>query len=77
MFSYNIEKVADETKFNEACRKIEENVTEIQKNKLLEDVDGTQIQIYYKDNKKIKLVNDYEVDAVYIDSEISLDYIFK
>ena len=77
MFSYNIEKVADETKFKEASRKIDENVKEKKKNKLLEDVDGTQIQIYYKDNKKIKLVNDYEVDAVYIDSEISLDYIFK
>ncbi len=77
MFSYNIEKETSEKKFTEACKKIEEKVNDIQKDELLEDVDGTQIQIYYKNKRKIKVMNDYEVDAVYIDSEISLDDIFS
>lgn len=76
MFSYNIEKEASEKKFIESCKKIEKNIPDIQKNDILEDVDGTQIQIYHKNGKKIKVMNDYEVDAVYIDSEINLDKLF-
>lgn len=73
MFSYNIYTQASEKEFNEACKLIEVVMPGIKKNELLEDVDGTQIQIYYYNNKKIKVMNDYEVDAVYIDSEIPLD----
>ena len=44
--------------------------------KLLEDVDGTQIQIYNTPDGKIKVFNDYEVGAVYVDSEIELKEIY-
>lgn len=73
MFSYNIYTQVSEKEFNEACKLIEVVMPDIKKEKCLEDVDGTQIQIYYYNDKKIKVVNDYEVDAVYIDSEIILD----
>lgn len=45
----------------------------LRKERLLEDVDETQIQIYHGSSGEIKVVNDYEVDAVYVDSEVSLD----
>lgn len=72
MFSYNIAKNADNKAFEDICTLIESKVTNIKKEKVLEDVEGTQIQIYNASGGKIKVYNDYEVDAVYIDSEIDL-----
>lgn len=41
------------------------------------DVDGTIIQKYTSPNGNIMVSNDYEIDAVYIDSEVNLDDIIK
>lgn len=75
MFSYNISKNADQKAFVNTCALIESNVKDFTKEKLLEDVDGTQIQIYITPDGKIKVFNDYEVDAVYVDSEKDLNKI--
>lgn len=72
MYSYNIAKNADKKAFDRACVLIEMNVKDAEKGKLLEDVDGTLIQIYNALGRKIKVYNDTEVDAVYIDSEVDL-----
>lgn len=77
MFTYNISKIADNKAFKDACTKIEDSKLELVKDTPLVDVDGTVIQIYKSDGKKIKVYNDYEVDAVYIDSDIDLDMLFK
>jgi hypothetical protein len=76
MFSYNISKNADKKAFVNTCALIESKVKDFTKEKLLEDVDGTQIQIYNTPDGKIKVFNDYEVGAVYVDSEINLKEIF-
>lgn len=73
MFSYNIANTADPEAFEKACSLIEANLKSISKEKLLVDVDGTQIQIYTTADGKIKVYNDYEVDAVYADSDINLE----
>lgn len=72
MLSYNIAKNADKKAFERTCTLIEAKVKGIKKDKVLEDVDGTQIQIYNAPGGKIKVYNDYEVDAVYVDSDIDL-----
>ena len=72
MFSYNIHKEADAKAFERACTRIEKGVPGIKKDKILEDVDGTLIQVYHTPDGKIKVVNDYEVDAVYAESDIDL-----
>ena len=72
MFTYNISKNADVKAFDNTCALIEENFKDIKKRKLLEDVDGTQIQIFDSPEGKIKVFNDYEVGAVYVDSERDL-----
>jgi hypothetical protein len=72
MYSYNIAKEADKKAFNNICAVIEANHKGIKKEQLLVDVDGSQIQIYNSPDGKIKVYNDYEVDAVYIDSDIDL-----
>lgn len=72
MFSYNIAKTADTEAFKRACANIEAKVRNAEKEELLIDVDGTLIQIYNTAGGRIKIVNDYEVDAVYADSDICL-----
>lgn len=72
MFSYNISKTASNKDFKNACSAIESKLKGIEKDDLITDVDGTQIQIYNTADGKIKVFNDYEVDAVYVDSEVDL-----
>ena len=72
MLSYNIDKHANKKAFENTCTLIESKFKDIKKEKLLEDVDGTQIQIYDTPGGKIKIFNDYEVDAVYVDSDVDL-----
>jgi len=73
MFEYNISKNASSKEFKKVCLNIEKAFPNIVKHELLEDMDGSEIQVYEVDGKKIKVYNDYEVDAVYIDSEVKLD----
>jgi uncharacterized membrane protein len=77
MFSYNISKTADNKVFKDTCKQIERHNVDLSSEKLLVDVDGSVIQIYADGDKKIKVYNDYEVDAVYINSDISLDNLFR
>ena len=79
MFGYTIALTTDAEKFYEVCDHIETNLglIGIKKEALLEDVDGTLIQGYDFLNQKIKVLNDYEVDAVYVDSEVDLSTILK
>ena len=72
MFTYNIAKQADEKIFRRICEQIETGIKNVEKKPLLEDVDGTQLQLYSICGKEVKVVNDLEIDAVYIDSEINL-----
>lgn len=72
MFSYNVSKNANKKAFNNICSSIESNINIEKKEKCLTDVDGSQIQIYKTADGQIKVYNDYEVDAVYIDSEVNL-----
>lgn len=75
MYSYNISKSADKKAFDNICALIEAKVKGFTKEKVLVDVDGTQIQIYNTPDGKITVYNDYEVDAVYIDSDAELNNI--
>lgn len=76
MFSYTVAKTANEKAFAEACRLIESQFKKIDKEKALTDVDGSVVQIYRQGDDTIKVYNDYEVDAVYVDSDVELKNIF-
>ncbi len=73
MYSYNISKDVNAVAFRDACMLIGENVQGICETYCLEDVDGTQIQVYKTSNGEITIFNDYEVGAVYANSEFNLD----
>lgn len=77
MYKYTVYKEADNEKFKEACKKIVNGVEDLTADKPIIDVDGSIIQKYISSNGSIKASNDYEIDAVYIDSEVNLDDIIK
>ena len=77
MFQYTVCKEADNKKFKEICSKIMNEVNGLKANEPIIDVDGSIIQKYASSKGDIKVYNDYEVDAVYIDSEVNLDDIIK
>ena len=78
MFDYTILPYADDKIFNKALNLFESKFPDVQKEELLVDVDDTAIQIYVNNDKHIKFYNDYEVVAVYIESDIDLsDIDFK
>lgn len=76
MYTYNISQTANGAAFKKACVSIESSFKSFKKDKLLIDVDGSQIQIYRTTKGTIKIFNDYEVDAVYADSDVDLTEIF-
>lgn len=76
MFIYPIHKSYSRTKFAEACNTIEMQLEGLHKEPSLEDVDCTQIQMYVYQGKKIRLLNDSFVDAVYAESTLNLNGVF-
>lgn len=77
MFHYSVCTVADGDIFEKQCKALETHVPNIQKGEILEDVDGSQTQIYQVGDKRILVHNSYYIDAVYVDSEIELEQYFK
>ena len=77
MFKYNISKHASNSKFKSVCGKIEGAMKDFKHEEPIIDVDGSVIKIYSKEKLKIKIYNDYEVDAVYVDSDVDLTSVLK
>ncbi len=76
MFHYDICTVNDKAIFKKQCAALEKNIHDIVKGKLLEDVDGSQTQIYTLNNKEITVHNSLYIGCVYVDSEIDLEPYF-
>jgi hypothetical protein len=62
--------------FLKICSLIENHVSEITKEKILIDVDGSCFQRYHIPQGIIKVSNDFEVYALYVDSDIDLTNIW-
>lgn len=77
MFDYNIFPDNSPSEFKKACHKIELAFPKADKKKILIDVDGTTIQTYTYNGKDIDVYDDYDICAVFIKSEIALDFIFS
>ena len=75
-YDYNICTEADRDIFIKQCKALEKHIPNLVKDKLLEDVDGSETQIYFLDGKKIVVHNSYYIGAVYIKSEIELEHFF-
>ena len=75
MFEYNICNVYDTEIFKRQCSALEKHIPDLSKKKFLEDVDGTQIQQYQKNGKKIKIIND-KLIGIFIQSEFEIESYF-
>lgn len=77
MFDYTICNCADRALFEKQCRAIERNIISLQKDNLLEDVDGTLVQKYQHQKGSIMVKNDQQVDALYVQSDFDLSPYFQ
>ena len=73
MYSYTISKEPSNELFLKTCKLIESGLQYLEKEKMLIDVDGSCIQKYHIPQGIIKVCNDFEVYALYIDSDIDLE----
>ena len=76
MYSYTLAMEIDNQVFLAACKKIEKSFPSARKEKILIDVDGSLLQDYYINGKRIRVQNDCDVYAVYVDSEVDSNAIF-
>ena len=71
-YTYNVKPNNDQKAFKSICKLIERHFSNATKEQLLIDVDGSTIQNYYYLGKKIRVLDDYDVGAVWVDSEVDL-----
>ncbi len=76
-YDYTICTEPDKEIFVKQCRALEKNIPNITKDMLLKDVDESETQIYFYNDKEILVHNSYYIGAVYIESEIDLDQFFN
>ena len=77
MFEYEICNVFDEDLFKKQCEALEKYIPQIKKTDYLEDVDGSQIQLFSVSSKsEIKVINDV-CFGISIESEIDLKPFFN
>ena len=76
MFEYSICNMADDNIFKKQCAALEKAIHPLEKEKLLTDVDGSNIQRYSYNDKKIVVYNSYVENEVFIKSDIQLEQFF-
>ena len=77
MFEYSICNQADENIFHKQCSALEKNIPNLTKKDLLEDVDGSLIQLYSLHDKRVSVHNSVYIGAVYVESDIDLTTFFN
>lgn len=76
-FEYSICTEPDKDIFLKQCKALEKYIPNLQKANLLKDVDDSETQVYYLNNKKILVHNSYYTGAVYIESEFDIEKYFQ
>lgn len=77
MYTYPVCNMADEDIFIKQCAAIEKYLNPLEKDELLEDVDGSKIQPYKFCGKKVRVVNSLYTDEVYVESEMDIKPYFS
>lgn len=77
MYEYSICNQVDEVIYKKQCAALESHVPGLKKEEELIDVDGSAIQGYNLDGKRITVHNSFYANEVYVKSEIELEQYFK
>lgn len=72
MYCYVVTNFADGEIFYQKCRVLEKRIPGLQPEKLLEDVNGTLIQIYCHAKGKVRVRSDAQLDYVDIQSDFDI-----
>ncbi len=76
-YSYNICDQYAPDLFERQCKALENKIPGLTKKDLLVDVDGSSIQIYFLNGCELNVVNDYEVGALFINSNFDIEPYFS
>ncbi len=77
MFEYDICNVFDKKIFNKQCIAIEKHIPNLRKESLLEDVDGSQLQVYTFDNGSVIKVENDVMLGVIVKSDVMIEDFFS
>lgn len=75
-YSYNVCDQANEELFYRQCAALVKHIPGLKPERLLQDVDGTLIQCYQHPRGELRVVNDCDTWALYIDSDFDIDPYF-
>lgn len=73
MFTYDICNVTDRELFDKSLKKLKGIKEFSLEDKVLEDVDGSLLAIFYYHDSKVILKNDEQIGALYIESEKDIE----
>lgn len=76
-FDYSICTEPDRDIFLKQCKALEKHIPNLRKSNLLKDVDNSETQVYFLNNKRLLVHNSYNVGAVYIESEFDIERYFS
>lgn len=71
-YGFNVHPDNSPEIFKEVSAVIERGFPDFEKKKLLIDVDGSTIQVFARGNEEIIVFDDYDVGAVYIESDVDV-----
>ena len=71
-YYYGIYDRPDEELFQKQCVALEKKIPALQKEPLLEDVDGSRFQSYQHAKGRINVCNDYCLGDLYVESDFDL-----
>ena len=75
-YSYMICSKNDSALFIEACSIIEDHFPQLEIKEMLVDPDASAYQYYCYNGKEIRVVDDCEVEKVWVDSEVNINNLF-
>ena len=76
MFEYSICNQYDKAIFKKQCQALEAYIDSLIRDELTVDVDGSQMQEYQYKGNLIKVINSYQENEVFVQSEIELEQFF-
>jgi len=72
MYEYNIMPNVSTDRFQSICEEVRTLFPQAKQEKLLQDVDGSLIQVFVQHGGRIAVHNDMEIGALYVKSDMPL-----
>ena len=74
-YHYTISKENSFKKFKETCAVLDVECALYEKKPLVVDVDGSTVQLYKRGTSRVVVIDDYDIGAVVVNSDIELRFL--